>query len=202
EVEEIQLDAEPPVVAPPGLLEPLKVGVEVLRRVEGGAVDPGQLGVVLVAAPVGAREVRELQGLDRVRVLKVRPAAQVREVALPVERDVPLCRVDELDLVGLALPLEQAAGPLARDLLAFPGAALLQLALDLLLDALEVGLTDRLLELEVVVEAVLDRRPDRKLDAGVEPPDRLGEQVRRRVAEHRERVRIVPVPGGEDLDLL
>ena len=55
-------------------------------------------------------------------------------------------------------------------------------------------------ELEVVVEAVLDRRPDRDLDARVEPPHRLGEQVRRRVAEHGERVGILRVARRQDLE--
>ena len=61
---------------------------------------------------------------------------------------------------------------------------------------------DRLGELEVVIEAVLDRRADRDLHARVEAADRLGEQVRRRVAKHRERVRVVAVAGREDLDPL
>ena len=61
---------------------------------------------------------------------------------------------------------------------------------------------DRLRELEVVVEAVLDRRADRDLHARIEAPDGLGEQVRRRVPQDVERVRIVLVAGGEDLDLL
>ena len=58
EMEQVELDAEPAVVALPRLLEPLEVRVEIGLRVEGGAVDPGQLRVVLVAAPVGAGEAR------------------------------------------------------------------------------------------------------------------------------------------------
>ena len=61
---------------------------------------------------------------------------------------------------------------------------------------------DRLGELEVVVEAVLDRRADRDLHAGVEPPHRLGEQVRGRVAEDVERVGVGLVARGQDLDRL
>ena len=67
---------------------------------------------------------------------------------------------------------------------------------------LEVLLADRLGELEVVVEAVLDRRADGDLHARVEAPDGLGEQVRGRVAEDVERVGIVLVAGREDLDRL
>ena len=189
EVEQVELDAEAAVVALARLLEPLEVGVEIGLRVERGAVDAGQLLVVLVAAPVRAGEPGQLERLDRLRVLEVRAAAEVGEVALGVEGDVALGGVDELDLVRLALPPRTAAtASSARDLLARPLAALGDLALDLRLDPLEVGLGDRLGELEVVVEAVLDRRPDRDLHARVEPPHRLGEQVRRGMAEDVERV--------------
>ena len=96
--------------------------------------------LLLVAAPVGAGEARQLERLDRLGVLQVRAAAEVGEVALGVERDVALGRVDELDLVRLALGLEALARLVARDLLARPDAALGELALDLGLDPLEVGL--------------------------------------------------------------
>ncbi len=202
EMEQVELRAELPVVARPSLLEPLEVRVEVGLRVERGAVDPRQLRVPLVAAPVGARERGQLDRLDRLRVLQVRPAAEVGELALRVERDVALGGVDELDLVRLALGLEAALGLVGGDLLALPGAALLQLPHDLGLDLLEVVLADRLRELEVVVEAVLDRRADRDLDAGIEAADGLGEQVRGRMAQHVEGIRIVRVPRRQDLDRL
>ena len=81
---------------------------------EGRAVDPRQLRVVLVAAPVRTGEPRQLHRLDRLRVLEVRAAAEVGEVALRVERDVSLRRVDELDLVVLALLGEEPAWPRRR----------------------------------------------------------------------------------------
>jgi hypothetical protein len=61
---------------------------------------------------------------------------------------------------------------------------------------------DRLGELEVVVEPVLDRRADRDLHARIEPADRLGEQVRRRVTQDVKRVGIALVARGQDLDRL
>ena len=90
----------------------------------------------------------------------------------------------------------------ARDLSALAVAPLGDLALHLGLDPLEVGLVDRLGELEVVVEAVRDRRADGDLDAGIQAANRLGEQVRGRVAEHVERVRVVGVTGRQDLEVL
>ena len=67
---------------------------QVVRRVEGRAVDPGQLRVLLVAAPVRTREPGELDRLDRLRILQMRAAAEIGEVALRVQRDVPFgtCR--------------------------------------------------------------------------------------------------------------
>jgi hypothetical protein len=190
------------MVPPLRLLEALEVGVEVLLRVERGAVDARQLRLRRVAAPVRAREPGQLQGLDRTGVLQVRPTAEVGEVPLRVQRDRALGAVDELDLVGLVLLLEPRPGVVARDLLPRPFAAFLELPLDLLLDPLEVVLLDRVREVEVVVEAVVDRRADRDLDARVQAAHGLGEQVRGRVPQHRERVRVAPVARGEDLDRL
>ena len=116
EVEEVELRPEPPVVVRARLLEPLEVRVEVGLREERRAVDPRQLRVLLVAAPVRAGEARQLDRLDRRRVLEVRPAAEVGEVALRVERDVAVRGVDQLDLVRLALGLEARARLLAADL--------------------------------------------------------------------------------------
>src|SRR5581483_6503471 len=168
EVEEVELHSEPAVVALPRLLEPLQVGVEVVLRVEGGAVDPGQLRRIRVAAPVRAREPGELERLDRLRVLQVRAAAEVGEISLRVERDRAVGGVDELDLVRLVLVDEPLRRLVTRDLLPGPLATFLQLALYLRLDTGEVVLVDRLGEVEVVVEAVLDRRPDRDLHTGIQ----------------------------------
>ena len=195
------------MVALAGLLEPFEVRVEVALAEERGAVDPRELLVVLVAAPVGPGEAGELERLDRARVLEMRAPAEIGElvravVGLGVERDLALGGVDELDLVGLALGCEAPAGLLAIDLLDRPGSPLGDDPLHLRLDPLEVGLDDRLREVEVVVEAVLDRRADRDLHARIEPPDRLGEQVRARMAQDVERIGVVDVARGQELDRL
>src|SRR5207245_349766 len=61
EVKEVEALPEHPVVALARLLEPLEVGVEILLVVERGAVDPRQLRLRRVAAPVRAGEPGELQ---------------------------------------------------------------------------------------------------------------------------------------------
>ena len=130
----------------------------------------------------------------------MRAAAEVGEVALRVERDGTVRRIHELELVRLPLGREPGARLVGRDLLALPGAPLGELALHLGLDRLEVGVVDRGREVEVVVEAVLDRRPDRDLDARMQPAHRLGEKMGCRVAEHRERIGIVRVARRQDLE--
>src|SRR5256885_2605813 len=183
-------------------VDPLEVRLQVVLRVEGGAVDSCELRVVHIAAPVRTGEAGQLQRLYRLRVLQVRAAAEVGEVALGVEGDRALGGVDELALVVLTLLGEEALRLLGVALLALPGAAFLQLAPDLLLDLLERVLADRLRELEVVVEAVLDRRADRDLRSRIKAADGLGEQVRGRVPQDVERVGIVRVARGEGLDRL
>jgi hypothetical protein len=84
EMEDVQVDAEAPVVAALRLLEAGEVRVEIRLAVERGAVDAGQLRLRRVAAPVGARKAGELDGLDRRRGLEVWPLAEVGEVALGV----------------------------------------------------------------------------------------------------------------------
>ncbi len=165
-MEEVELRPELAVIPSARLLETFEVRVEILLGVEGGAVDPRQLLVVLVPAPVRTCEAGQLQRPDRPGVLQVRPAAEVCELTLGIERDRPFGRADELDLVGLALPLEAGARLGGRYLLPAPFPALGELARDLRLDLREILLADRLRELEVVVEAVLDRRADGDLDPG------------------------------------
>src|SRR5437868_2978157 len=115
-MEQIELHAEAAVVALARFLEPREMRVEILLRVERGAVDAGELRVALVAAPVRAGEARELERLDRLRVLQVRAAAEVGEIALCVQGDVALGGVDELGLVRLALIDEALARLCAREL--------------------------------------------------------------------------------------
>jgi hypothetical protein len=54
--EEVELLAEQAVVALGCFFEAREVGVEVLLREEGGAVDALELGILFVAEPVGAGE--------------------------------------------------------------------------------------------------------------------------------------------------
>src|SRR4051812_9750992 len=157
-------------------LDPLQVLGELLLREEGGAVDAREHWPVRVAAPVRAGYRGELERLDPLGARALRAAAEVGEVAVAVERDSVRAEVlDQLDLVVLALALEELERLGGRDVGAFELLVGLDVLAHLLLDAREVVLTDldAVREVEVVVEAVGDRRADRDLRPGVKLPDSL-----------------------------
>ena len=62
EAEQRQLLAEPPVIAPAGLFESREMLFERRAVGERGSVDALQHRIALVAAPVGAGNVRQLDG--------------------------------------------------------------------------------------------------------------------------------------------
>ena len=63
EMEQVELAADPAMVAPLGLLEPEQVLVEVLLVGPGGAVDALKLRVLGVAPPIGAGDAHQLERL-------------------------------------------------------------------------------------------------------------------------------------------
>ena len=189
EVEQVELLAEAAVVAALGLREPVQIGVELLLVGPGGAVDPLQHGVAAVAAPVRAGDLGQLERADPPGRGPVRPAAEIEPLALVVERDrlVRRDRVEQLELVGLAQRLEPPPRLVAAHHLAPErpvGADDLRHAR---LDPLQVLGMERLVAREVVIEAVLDRRADGDLGAGIEVLHRLGHDVGAVVADHRQR---------------
>ena len=104
EVEQVEFAAELAVVALLGLLEHLQVLLQFVLRRPGRAVDALQHLVAVVAAPVGAGHLHQLEVLQPARARHVRAAAQVLERAFAVERHVLAGRDarDDLGLVVLA----------------------------------------------------------------------------------------------------
>jgi hypothetical protein len=137
----------------------------------------------------------------------VRAAAEVGEGAVGVERDrvdavVADQVLDELDLVVLAFRAEALERLGDRDVLAHEGFVGGDVLAHPRLDRLEVGVGDgdAVGEVEVVVEAVLDRGADGDLHAGIELHDRGGEHVGGVVADEVQRV--LPAAIGDDLQRL
>ena len=203
EAEEVELGAEPAVVAALGLGQLLQVGLVGVLALPGGAVDALQLGVLLAAPPVrggtaGERERRDGAGARQVRAAaEVGPdeiagarvevvvhgqlrAADLHVRALGVVRTT--LEADQLQLVRLVrqLGLGLGVGDLAAGEV-LPGADDL---LHLLLDGGEVFRGERPLGIEVVVEAVLDRRADAEPRAGEQLLHGLGQHVGGGVPDH------------------
>ena len=87
----------------------LQVGVELLLRRPGGAVDALQHRRLRIAAPIGAGHLHQLEGLAELAGRRhMRAAAQIEPIALPVDLQILVAgnRVDELDLERLAMRLE------------------------------------------------------------------------------------------------
>ena len=82
-MEQVHLLADAAVVAAFGFLQLVQVGVELLLVAPGGAVDARQHGVAVVAPPIGAGDLHQLErGADIGGGAHVRAAAQIDPVAL------------------------------------------------------------------------------------------------------------------------
>ena len=192
ELEKVERATDHPMVAPLGFLHPVQVGVELFLLEEGGGVDALQHLPLLVAAPVGAGGVQQLEVLEVRRVRDVRPPAEVDERPVGVGRD---------DLVG---PLEVGESLELQRIVAKNGVCLFlcnfsaherQLLgghlLHLGLERLQVLGREGLVDLEVVIEPVVDGRAEADLRLGAQPADRGGEDVRPRMTQHGKRARVL-----------
>src|SRR6266536_3774136 len=87
EREEVELTAEPAMVARSRLLEAFQVSIELLLGQERRPVDALEQRFLLVPFPVGAGRVGQLEDAEPAGRGNVRTAAEVDELPLPVARD-------------------------------------------------------------------------------------------------------------------
>ena len=129
----------------------------------------------------------------------MRAAAEIDPVALRIhlQRLVGRNRIDELDLVGLALAAEEGLGLVAAPFLPGEGRVLGDDLAHLLLDDRQVLGREGLVAGEIVEEAALDHRADRHLRTGPERLHGLGEDMGAVVPDQLERARVV---AGQELD--
>ena len=135
----------------------------------------------------------------------MRPSAEVLEGAVAVQRDglgalVTRQVLDQLDLVILALGAKQLDSLAGGELAALEGLVRLDVLGHLLLDPREVLGTGALAvrKVDVVIEALGDRRADRDLRRRPKIEYRLGEHVCGVVADELQRLGTVL---GDDLEL-
>ena len=188
------------MVAALGLLQHVQVGLELLLVRPRGAIDPLEHLVVGIPAPVRARDAHELERLAEPSGRgEVRTAAEVDPVALAVEGDGLVARdaLDDLRLVLLAPLAEEPDRLVAAPHLARDGLVAVDDLAHAILHALQVLGREGLIAGEVVVEPVLDGRPDGDLRLRPELLDRLGEDVGRVVAQQLERLLGIPGHDGD-----
>jgi len=109
-LEEIQLPAQTAVIPLFGFPHHPQVFVQRLLGGKAGPVNPLEHPVALVAPPIGAGHIKETEGLDHDRRGQMRTPAEVFISRLRVNThgpDIGWEIVDQFDLVGLSLVLEQ-----------------------------------------------------------------------------------------------
>ncbi len=193
DAEEVELFAEHPVIPLARLFQPPQVFLEMRLLEEAGRVDALEHRAPLVTAPVGARRVQDLEVLHPAGGGQMWPAAEVEELAVAVDGDNVSFGdlLQALELIGVVG--EQLLGLGALDLAPHEAVICGHHLRHPRLDLLEVLGCEGLLNVEVVVEALGDRRAE--TDPGVRPqaPDRRGQHVGRRMSEDVKRVLVVVV---------
>ena len=178
-VKQSQFLADPAVVALLRLLNTGEILLQLLFVGPGGAVDTLQHLVAGVAAPVGACDLGQLEGLELAGAGHVGAAAEIHPGALLVDGELlALGQVlDNLYLVVLAHVAEQFDGALAAHDQALHCQVVLDDLLHALLDLLQIFRGEVVATGEVVIEAVLDHRTDRHLGTGKQLLHRHRQQV-------------------------
>ena len=185
---EVQLAAELPVIAALRFLEHLKMLLERFLRLPRGAVDALEHRVVLVAAPVRPGDAHQLERRDEPGVLEVRAQAEVLPAVVAEDADAFAAAFGLFDAFD-DLDLERLIGETFQPFIARQRFVLELLLLGddlahLRVDRVEIFGRERPADVEVVVEAVLDRRPDRVFRAREQRTHCLGHDVRSRMSQH------------------
>ena len=176
-------------------LEHGKVGVHLGAVLEGGAVDALELRVFLVAFVVGAGDVGELEGTDVARAHDVRAGAEIGEFAVAIEGNF-LALGNVLNDVEFELrggrsrtkgtkdtKVRHFQGFVSGDSDALEGVIRLRFLFHLGFDLREVLGRDAVRQFEIVIEAILDRRPGGKLRLRPDAQDRGRHDVRGGMAQ-------------------
>ena len=199
DMEKVHGGAQLAVIAPLGLLDARQVLGQIGVGRPGCAVNPLQLGVALIASPIGAGQLGELERLAHMpRRGQVRPPAQVLPRSLAIDRDRLVAGnvADDLRLVFLADPLEMGDGLAAIPHLAGDRLVAIDDLAHPRLDLAQVVQGKRFGAGEVVIEPVLDVGADSHLRVGEQLLHRLRQHVRGVVADDLQGLGAI---AGDDL---
>ena len=136
-----------------------QIGVEFLLVAPGGAVNAAQHGVAMIAAPIGAGHLHQLEGsADIARAAHMRAAAQISPSTLLVDADDFGFRqiLDQFGLVAFTLVGEVANRIFAVPFFTHKGIITRDDFAHLGFDGGEVFRLERLIAREIVIEAVFD----------------------------------------------
>ncbi len=184
-VEQVELLAQATMIALLGLFEHVQVGVEIFLLRPRRAVNALQLLVAMIATPVGTSHLHQLEDLEFGRGRHVRAATEVDEIAFAIKRHllVGRNRGDQLGLVFLALVEEELDRIVAVPDFTADRDVLFRQFGHALFDGRQIFRGERTLVGEIVVEAVFDDRADGDLRFREQLLDRVGQQMRRRMAD-------------------
>ena len=182
---EIEILSQLAVVALGGLLQHLQVIVELRLGGKGGAVDAGQLLVLLAALPVGAGDREQPEGAQLPRIRHVGTEAEVDELAGSIESGgwVGYLVADQLDLQRLVQPLEEGHRLRLGELFLDERWRRLDDLAHAGLDLRQLLGQESVFEGEVVVKALVGSRPDADDRAGKEIQHSRRHHMGRRMAE-------------------
>src|ERR671933_334976 len=181
----------------PSFLEPPEVRLELLLRRPGGTVDAGKHPVLLIPAPVGSGDILQFERTQGSGARHMRAETQVDELALFIDRDVPVLQlIYDLQLVRVVLVEPLSLGLGDRETL-YREITLGYLA-HLLLDTRQVFVGDASGDVDVVVETVLYRGAYGELAPRIQLQDRLSHRVGCRVAQY---VQPFGRASGDDLEV-
>ena len=171
------------------LLKEGEVFLEFLGRCKGGTIDTLQLGILLVALVEGARHMGQSEGADPRGIRHMGSCAEVGECTVAVESDLFPGRDAgddiKLELAGMGArgetrkfaPFPHGKGLFTCDHLALKGLRLGDDRSHLLLDFLKVLRADPVSEIDVVVEAVINRRSGGELRLWPDAEDGICQHV-------------------------
>ena len=200
DVEEIKLLAELSVVALCGLGEHVDVLVKLLLVRPCGSVDALQHLVLGIAAPVRAGGLGKLEMLAEPHVGHMRAAAHVDvlEVVIESRMIIPAdVLLEDLHLVGFIAGLEDIVGLLPGNLFLYDVVFLGSELVHALLKVLQLLVGERVINVDIIIEAVLDHRADCHLGIGIKLLEGMPEQMGTGVADNLHAFLVLRGDDGE-----